>query len=297
MSKQKDRKEKRINIKEFRSSFRSKKGFEDSIEHVNMNKSVKIRRNVPFYSLVLGILLIGSLGINIGAWNVRYSEGETEGYSLGQAEGYSEGYDEGKERIYPIAHSAGFNEGIEEGKEIGLDAGFQLGRVEGIDLGFVEGNSSGFCEGYVRGEEAGLTEGYSAGYGVGYEECYGVSYEEGYIQGLQDGVGHGYNIRDPSKTEMLNFIASDQTDKREHNDDFVCLDFAATVKNSAFNSGFRCYVVLVSYESSNVGHAVVAFDTTDNGRIFIEPQNDKIMNVEIGKTYWDKIIEDLLFLP
>ena len=62
-------------------------------------------------------------------------------------------------------------------------------------------------------------------------------------------------------------------------------------------SGIKCYVVVMEYESSNIGHAIVAFDTTDHGRIFIEPQNDKIMNVEIGELYGEKIVEDLLFLP
>lgn len=39
------------------------------------------------------------------------------------------------------------------------------------------------------------------------------------------------------------------------------------------------------------GHAIVGFNTTDEGMIYVEPQTDEIVkNLEIGKRYWSECV-------
>ena len=37
-------------------------------------------------------------------------------------------------------------------------------------------------------------------------------------------------------------------------------------------------------------HAIVCFNTVDDGLMFIEPQSDDIMTLTIGEPYWDRTI-------
>ena len=118
-----------------------------------------------------------------------------------------------------------------------------------------------------------------------YERMYEQRYREGYLQGVIDGAGRGFNIRDPTYHEALQFIAQDQTDKNPYIPDvYICLNFAADVKNNAFKAGYRCGFVYIEFPES--AHAIICFNTTDHGLIFIEPQDDRIVTVNIGIQYW-----------
>ena len=118
-----------------------------------------------------------------------------------------------------------------------------------------------------------------------YEKMYEQRYREGYLQGVIDGAGRGFNIRDPTYHEALQFIAQDQTDKNPYIPDvYICLNFAADVKNNAFKAGYRCGFVYIEFPES--AHAIICFNTTDHGLIFIEPQDDRIVTVNIGIQYW-----------
>lgn len=65
---------------------------------------------------------------------------------------------------------------------------------------------------------------------------------------------------------------------------YVCSDFAQEVVNRATGRGIRCGYVIISFEKSPIGHAIVAFKT-DYGLIYIEPQNGEEVNVIIGRYY------------
>ena len=105
-----------------------------------------------------------------------------------------------------------------------------------------------------------------------------------YDQGKTDGRGSGYNIWDPSFNEMKVFIDSDQTNQNKYSDTYTCLDFSADMKNNAFYEGLICGFVYVELPQ-NLSHALICFNTTDGGLVFVEPQNDKIVHLEVGHPY------------
>ena len=157
----------------------------------------------------------------------------------------------------------GFQQGTENGTTIGYDDGYTQGVVTSSDNAYAEGVISGYDDGYAQGEE------------------------NGYVQGLRDGAGTGYTIRDPTYQEMIAFIASDKTEKNDYSSDYICFDFAADVKNNAFLGGYRCGFVYVTFPNSD--HGMVCFDTIDQGLIFIEPQDDRILPVIVGEPLFGNV--------
>jgi len=99
-------------------------------------------------------------------------------------------------------------------------------------------------------------------------------------------TGYGYVLRDPSYQEMKDFLKQDEASEREYvESEYICVDFAAAVKANAAEEGIRCAYVVIEYRGGS-GHAIVAFDTTDRGLVYIEPQFDWEVEPEIGKHYY-----------
>ena len=121
-------------------------------------------------------------------------------------------------------------------------------------------------------------------YNTGYSE----GEAEGYFQGVIDGAGSGYNIRDPTYTEVIMFVASDRTNENEYIiGEYVCWNFAADFEANAFQQGYKVGFVYIEFVDG--AHAIACFNTTDNGLIFIEPQDDHIMtSLTIDENYWDR---------
>jgi hypothetical protein len=102
-------------------------------------------------------------------------------------------------------------------------------------------------------------------------------------------TGHGYIIKDPTYNEMMRFLKADDTDEAEYiKGEYECTEFATDLCNSAEEEGIRCAYVTLKFPRG-VGHAIVAFDTIDKGLIYIEPQYDDLVKVEIGK-YFHKCV-------
>jgi len=99
-------------------------------------------------------------------------------------------------------------------------------------------------------------------------------------------TGYGYVLRDPSYQKMRDFLKQDETSEQEYlASEYICVDFAADVKANAAKEEIRCaYVVIEYYEGS--GHVIVAFDTTDRGLVYIEPQFDWEVEPEVGQRYY-----------
>jgi len=97
-----------------------------------------------------------------------------------------------------------------------------------------------------------------------------------------------YNVRDPTYQEALQFIRLDQTDKNQYNQSYICINFANDFINNAINEGYRCGFVIIEFPETN--HAIVCFDTSDNGLIFIEPQNDELVTLTTEQQYSGKMI-------
>jgi hypothetical protein len=92
-----------------------------------------------------------------------------------------------------------------------------------------------------------------------------------------------YNVRDPTYQEALQFISSDQTNTNQYNETYTCINFANDFVKDALNQGYRCGYVIVEFPQEN--HAMVCFNTSDKGLIFIEPQNDELVTLTTGQPY------------
>lgn len=111
-------------------------------------------------------------------------------------------------------------------------------------------------------------------------------YMRGYTAGLHKRIQ--YILRNPTFEEMNDFILWDKTDKNRYSyENFTCLDFAANFKNNAFQVGYRCGFVYILFGDENVAHSINCFDTIDKGLFYVEPQFDEIVNLTIGKSYWN----------
>ena len=97
-----------------------------------------------------------------------------------------------------------------------------------------------------------------------------------------------YNIRGPTRQEALQFICSDQTDKNQFNESYTCIKFANDFRNSALNEGYRCGYVTIEF--SEARHAMCCFNTSDNGLIFLESQNDEIITLVTEQQYLGRMI-------
>jgi len=84
--------------------------------------------------------------------------------------------------------------------------------------------------------------------------------------------------------EVQQFIEEDNTSQGTESEfDYICKDFSDDMINSAYNEGiFACEVGLWVQEDGQgdpvpgevKGHSLVAFNTSDKGVVFVEPQKD-----------------------
>lgn len=244
-------------------------------------------------------MIVGLIVLVIGGTYCGFSLGNAQGHTAGYAEGQVVGYKSG----YPVGYTSGYTNGTKDGYNTGYATGDTVGYTRGYSTGDSVGYGRGDLAGYIRGNTVGITTGYNngfkvgntTGYVLGEKVGYIIGEETGYTQGYQKGwTTTGFNIKDPTYQQMLTFIKSDTTDQNTYVDgSYVCHDFTSDVKINAFNAGYRCYYVSIEmgrFMPTGVGHALVAFNTTDRGIIYIEPQSDRITNVKVGQPYWDRTI-------
>lgn len=78
----------------------------------------------------------------------------------------------------------------------------------------------------------------------------------------------------PTYAELVAFIRQDTTDANDYLEDsligYVCADFAEDVHNNAEAAGIRAASVSVEFEGGGDGHACNAFDTIDEGLVYID---------------------------
>jgi hypothetical protein len=156
---------------------------------------------------------------------------------------------------------------------VGEAGGYDSGYSSGHDVGYSSGMQDGYDEGYDLGKE----EGYNAGYTSGKTD--------GYDEGVQAGLGHGYTLRDPTYQEAVTFIEEDKTDANKYIEDtYVCSHFSRDVCNNAEGKGLRCAYVDIRYPDS--AHAIVAFDTIDEGLVYFDAITDEKASPVVGKRYY-----------
>ncbi len=105
-----------------------------------------------------------------------------------------------------------------------------------------------------------------------------------------------YEHLDTNFKNVTEFLISDQTDKELFiNETFDCQNFALRVNNNAEEQGIRCAYVTIRFNERGK-HALIAFNTTDKGLVFFEPQNDKEVELKVGEDYWKDCIENGTYL-
>ncbi|NOQ37616.1 hypothetical protein GQ472_01890 [archaeon] len=92
----------------------------------------------------------------------------------------------------------------------------------------------------------------------------------------------------PTYADVIEFIDADDTDRLSYVlHDHDCTQFSNTVIRNALTSGLFACAVDISLDSDadgivDMGHAIVAFNTVDRGIIYIEPQDDRVLDMHIG---------------
>lgn len=93
------------------------------------------------------------------------------------------------------------------------------------------------------------------------------------------GVGSGYTPRNPTYSELRDFLEQDRTAEREYQEGvYTCVDFVGDLNNNAKDEGFRAAYVYIEFPGDRA-HSVAAFETVDKGLIYIEPQYDDELEV------------------
>lgn len=93
------------------------------------------------------------------------------------------------------------------------------------------------------------------------------------------------HLHNPTFEEAISFLTEDKTDSNDYVDDtYVCSHFACDVNINADSQGIRCAYVDVRFPQS--AHAIVAFDTTDEGLVYFDPTTDERVKPVVGKEYW-----------
>jgi hypothetical protein len=143
----------------------------------------------------------------------------------------------------------------------------------------------GYIRGYQKGHAGSYTEAYSQGKNEGYQAGYQSGLQAGDKASTQQTTSNGYTLQNPTYQEMKTFLAQDSTNTNSYLEDtYVCVDFAAAVNSGAEAKGIRCAVVDIFYPDG-YGHTIVAFDTTDRGLIYVEPQFDQEVKLVVGRSY------------
>ena len=87
-----------------------------------------------------------------------------------------------------------------------------------------------------------------AGYALGDYYCYRYGYQEGYKLGCIAGVGSGYTPRNPTYSELRDFLEQDRTAENEYQERvYTCVNFVGNLNNNAEDEGFRAPYVYIGF--------------------------------------------------
>lgn len=92
-------------------------------------------------------------------------------------------------------------------------------------------------------------------------------------------------LSNPLLLTVKMFLADVRPWKQKYREEeYVCADFAKEVYDAATEREIRCGYVTVSFERTDIAHAIVAFET-DYGLRFFEPQSGEEESVRVGRPY------------
>ncbi len=89
--------------------------------------------------------------------------------------------------------------------------------------------------------------------------------------------------------QLNNFLAADHTNWNTYNAvTYNCLNYSMDLVKNALKKNIKAWIMAVTFTNQDVGHAFVAFQTSDLGVVYIEPQaDDRYMVLEPGKPLCD----------
>ena len=129
----------------------------------------------------------------------------------------------------------------------------------------------------IGGIDKGTTIGEEKGQEKGYEE--GKKYVVDHID------QYTHVIKPVSYGEVLSFMKEDQTDKMTYSWTNDCTTFSRVLRENANEKGIKCGIVVLDL-GYNYAHVINAFDTTDSGVVYFDPQTDNRKdNIGLGKHY------------
>lgn len=245
---------------------------------------------IRWFAAVVAIAATAYLAYVIVPLGGKQTDAREAAYQASYAESHAEGHAVGYDAGYAAANRSGYDDGYAEADQRGYQEVYPTaldeGRLEGYDSGY----SAGFAEGQALGYEPGYADGETEGFQRGYDKARLIGMEEGRVLGVSTGVG----LHNPTYWEMREFLMNDWTETTVYDlDDNNCMDYATLVVNAAADQGIRAAIVLIGYQPLRgvepIGHAIVAFDTTDEGLQFVEPQTDWPVYPELGKRYRDSV--------
>ena len=90
--------------------------------------------------------------------------------------------------------------------------------------------------------------------------------------------------------QLAAFLSDDHTNWNNYvTDYYVCLDFSIDLVAHARMKNIKAWIVAVEFYSQQNGHAFVAFDTSDLGVVYIEPQLDsRFVPPQVGQPLYDQ---------
>jgi hypothetical protein len=98
------------------------------------------------------------------------------------------------------------------------------------------------------------------------------------------------NYHPISWLDLNYFLASDRTNMYDYTSSYRCLNFSFDLVVLARKQNINAWIVAVDFYNEDTGHAFVAFETTDKGIVYIEPQSDyRLTAPKIGEwlcDYW-----------
>lgn len=93
-------------------------------------------------------------------------------------------------------------------------------------------------------------------------------------------------LEETSYRDVKEFAMEDSTHENELTSDYVCGDFANDVVGNALTKGIPACTVFLDHTKGS--HSIVAFNTTDKGVVFLEPQTDEfVVGLEEDEDYCD----------
>jgi hypothetical protein len=89
--------------------------------------------------------------------------------------------------------------------------------------------------------------------------------------------------------ELADFLVKDHTNFNQYDpNNYMCMDFAIDLVENARKENIKAWIVLVDFTHGDAGHAFVAFETSDKGIRYVEPQMDyTYSNLAVGSLLCD----------